>query len=170
MVGRIVLPVGGLSFEPRTIVDDQVVIAYVHDVVITIFHVETWTAEFAERLYAESTALTHANPHTIVRLVGGEPGAGVRKRLAELQAELDGRIPNEMRRVAVLTDSVIVRGAITAMRWITGDQLNGFATDDVYSAAAWAAGPTGHTQRVMDAYHKCVEYYSGSGIMRRRHS
>ena len=151
--------VGRLSFGPRTIVDGQVVIAYVHGVVITVFHIETWTIEFAERLYSESTALTDANPHTIVRLEGGEPGAAVRKRLAELQAELDGRIQMDEHRVAILTDSVVVRGAITAMRWLTGDQLNGFATDDISSAAAWVVSAPEHIQQVTDTYEQCAEYY-----------
>lgn len=140
--------------------DDQVVIAFVEDVVITMIYVETWTNEFAERLYAESTPLTNANPHTITRIYGGEPGASARKRVAELQAELEARIPHESRRVAVLTDSVVVRGAMTALRWLTGDQMNGFATNDVHAAAAWVAGDTSDTQRITRMVHKCDEYWN----------
>lgn len=139
--------------------DGQVVIAFVEDVVITMIHVETWTIEFAERLYAESTPLTNANPHTITRIYGGEPGASVRKRVAELQAELEVRIPHESRRVAVLTDSVVIRGAMTALRWITGDQMNGFATNDVNAAAVWVAGDTGDAQRIARMVHQCDEYW-----------
>ena len=150
---------GGMSFGPRAILDGQVVIAYVHDVVILVFHVKNWTPEFVDRLYAESTALTSANPNTLCRVEGAEPGAAVRRRMADLQAALNKQIPNETRRVAILTDSVMVRGAITAMRWITGDQISGFATSDIYAAAAWAGGPTGHTQRVMNTYHECAEFF-----------
>lgn len=162
--------VGRVSFEPRTIVDGQVVIAFVEDVVITIILVETWTNTFAERLYAESTALTNANPHTIVRLKGGEPGASVRKRVAELQADLEAQIPNASRRVAVLTDSVLVRGAMTALRWITGDQMSGFATNDVHGAASWVAGDMGDDQRITRMVHKCESYVSDEGARPSRFS
>lgn len=148
----------GVSFKPRAIFDGQVVIAHDYGVVFVIFHVEDWTVDFANRFYAESTSLTGTNPNTLVRLDGAVPGAGTRKRMAELQAELNSRIPHDDRRVAVMTDSVLVRGAMTAMRWITGDQLNGFATTDVQAAAEWVGGPEGNTDKIVALYNACSDF------------
>ncbi|MEM6959208.1 MAG: STAS/SEC14 domain-containing protein [Myxococcota bacterium] len=151
----------GREFGPRTIVDGQIVIAYRYEVVILVFGVREWTVDVAERLYEESTALTRTNPHTLVRMAGSEPGASVRKRIADLQAELDVRIPSkEERRVAVINDSALIRGAITAMRWLTGDQIRAFASDDVMGAASWTAGEGGNALGVYELYHECNTFNS----------
>ncbi len=49
---------------------------------------------------------------------------------------------------------------MTALRWITGDQMNGFATNDVHAAAVWVAGDTGDDQRITRMVHKCDEYWN----------
>lgn len=151
-----------MSFAPRLIVNDQIAIAFIGGVVILVIRIDEWTVEFAEQLYAESTVLTGANPHTLTRVEGTAPGPAVRKRLAELQGELDGQIQmDEARRVAILTDSALVRGAMTAMRWITGDELRGFAADELEAAAAWAAGTDAATD-VADAYRQCLALTSSA--------
>ena len=149
---------GGVRFKPRAIVDGQAVIAYVDGVAVVIVRVEEWTLEFANRFYAESTRLTGANSHTLVRVDGGVPGAGVRKRMAQLQEDLDRRIPNEDRRVAVITDSVVARGAMTALGWITGEHLSGFPTTDIRAAAEWLTGPDGNAEDLVALYNACSEF------------
>lgn len=150
---------GGRSFGAQTIVDGQITIAYGFDVVVLVFRVPAWSLEIAERLYEESTALTRANPRTIARMELDEPNPTVRKRLAELQAELDQQIParNE-RRVAVITDSALTRGAVTALRWVTGDQIRGFASSDAYAAAGWVAHEDDDIPGIYSLYVECNHF------------
>ncbi|MEM9194043.1 MAG: hypothetical protein AAGF12_33015 [Myxococcota bacterium] len=147
----------GRSFDAQTIVDGQIAIAFTEGVVTLVLRVDEWDLEVAERLYAESTVLTHANPHTVVQILGEGPNAAVRKRLADLQASLDEEMPVDgERRVAVIIGSAVMRGAVTALRWVTGDQIRGFAPDAAYEAAVWAAGHGGAAEAVFLAFQDCM--------------
>lgn len=65
----------------------------------------------------------------LVETRGGGPDAKQRKALAELMRHEDTR-------VAVLTDSIIARGILTALAWL-GLPQRGFALDDVRAAGAY---------------------------------
>ncbi|MEO0325729.1 MAG: hypothetical protein AAF447_22425 [Myxococcota bacterium] len=108
----------------------------------------------ADALYAECSALTGgANPRTMAHMVADEPSARVRHRMAALQKELDARRPpKEQRRVAVIADSAIVRGATTALGWVTGDAVRGFASRDGFEAAKWVAHEPEHAVMIFDLF------------------
>lgn len=131
--------------------------AFQHEIVVLVFRVPSWSLKLAEQLYAESTALTaNANPRTIVHMERSEPGAQVRRRMADLQRELDERHPAPYeRRVAVIADSPVVRGAITALRWVTGDVIQGFSSRAAKDAAAWVAHDPAHVDAIHEAYRAC---------------
>lgn len=66
----------------------------------------------------------------LVLTLGGVPDAAQRKRA--LQELPDGFVPKP---VAVLTDSVAVRGVMTALNWLLNDNHRAFAIDDLAGAA-----------------------------------
>ncbi|MEM1414480.1 MAG: hypothetical protein AAGH15_06255 [Myxococcota bacterium] len=137
--------------SPCRILDGQAAMAFGSEVAVLVFRVPKWTVELADRLYEESTALTgRANPRTIVHMLEAEPGARVRRRLADLQSALDRERPaTGQRRVAVLADSPITRGAVTALGWLSRDPLRGFPSREAMDAARWVA----HAPKDAEAIH-----------------
>ena len=127
---------------PLTLLVDGTVAFGVHaGVAVVVTNLGEWGVEQSERLFAESTALSQQNPHNLIQVFGPPPNARARTRMAELQKDVDRRFPvHAPRRIAVLTSSAVIRGAMTALRWLTGEQLVGFAPADVNAAATWAVG------------------------------
>ncbi|MEO0813451.1 MAG: STAS/SEC14 domain-containing protein, partial [Myxococcota bacterium] len=121
-----------------------------------VINVSQWSAIVADRLYNESTALTHANPDTLVHVLGSIPNPVVRKRLADRQKELDRRYETDVNReVAVVTDNAAMRGAVTALGWITGGHLRGFSSTRVDDGAAWLRTESHKAQKIVEMYQEC---------------
>lgn len=143
------------TLEPRLILDGQAAFAVRHEVAVLVFAVERWEVATADALFRESTALCRPAPHSMIAHLASEPGAHVRKRLAELQKELEGSQHFDERRIAVITDSVATRGAITAWRWLTGSQMQGFAHARLDDASAWVCDPGRERGEVSAAFRRC---------------
>ncbi|MEM6274985.1 MAG: STAS/SEC14 domain-containing protein [Myxococcota bacterium] len=142
--------------EPCLIVDEQIAFGFLHNVVAMVINVSNWRPAVADRLYDESTALTHANPDTLVHMLGPTPSPVVRKRMADRQRELDNRYPtDEDRRVAVITDSATTRGAVTALGWITGGHMRGFASARIGDGATWLRSDAAQANDIVQTYHAC---------------
>ncbi len=143
------------ELDPCLIVDGQVAFAVRQEVAVLVFAVERWDMETADTLFRESTALCRPAPHSLITHLAAEPGAHVRKRLSELQRELEATQFFDQRRVAVITDSVATRGAITAWRWLTGSQMQGFPARDLSRASEWVCGERSEPGVVAAAFRQC---------------
>jgi hypothetical protein len=98
---------------------------------------EEWTrcvARCRERAGLESRFLVETH--------GGVPDAKQRKVLAEA-------LRNEDTRVAVMTDSLVARGILTALAWL-GLPQRGFALHDLHAAGAYLALTGEELQRAAD--------------------
>ncbi|MEO1332796.1 MAG: STAS/SEC14 domain-containing protein [Myxococcota bacterium] len=151
-----------MVIKPCLIVDEQIAFGFLHNVVAMVINVSSWTPAVADRLYDESTALTHANPDTLVHMLGPTPSPVVRKRMADRQRDLDQRYPtDENRRVAVITDSATTRGAVTALGWITGGHMRGFASARIDDAATWLRSDSAEANDIVQTYHACEHLIRG---------
>ncbi len=143
----------------RRILGGQGCLAYGYRIAVLVLRVPKWTVDMADQLYEECTALTGgANPRTIAHMLRAEPGARVRRRMAELQRALDRRRPSpDQRRVAVIADSAIARGAVTALGWVSDDAVRGFSSREAYQAAEWVAHEHGHAPGILALYEGALE-------------
>lgn len=77
-------------------------------------------------------ALTHRFRAVLISTNGGSPNARQRNRYAEVQRKSGNRD-----KVALLSDSAVIRGVLTAMSWLTGADVMTFAPDRLTAALAW---------------------------------
>ncbi|GAB5545858.1 MAG: hypothetical protein SangKO_056180 [Sandaracinaceae bacterium] len=123
-----------------------------------VFDVPHWELRHADALFEETLALGPPAPHSLIQHLGSEPGAAVRRRLVELQRDLEARHPFEgQRKVAVITHSAITRGAVTAWRWLSGrDGMVAWAPEDIEDAATWLTGADAAAARAtISTYRAC---------------
>lgn len=106
-------------------------------VAILVADLGEWTEEVAETIFRETMSVSGGELHNLLR-VHPVPNAKMRRVLADLQAEHSPVIAGG-RRMAIVTDSSLMRGAMTAFRWFTGDDVQGFSSTDVENASAWVA-------------------------------
>ncbi|MFK7988237.1 MAG: hypothetical protein AB8I08_19610 [Sandaracinaceae bacterium] len=121
------------------------------DVSVVLLDIEVWSVRDADQLFAD-TAGPPAK-HSLIQYVRSDPGPEVRRRLAELHADLERNAPRiGESRYGLVTDSALMRGAITAWRWMTDANLRGFATTDVASAFEWMVETDAHTPELVRLY------------------
>jgi hypothetical protein len=99
---------------------DRVLIAVNDEQPLTDGEWDTWISLCLERAGKDARALIETRGQ-------GGPNAKQRKRLVELQQKVDIRF-------AIASDSLVVRGIVTAVAWL-GVPLRAFEPDD-YTAAA----------------------------------
>ena len=116
-------------------------------------NVPVWTIETADSLFDETNAVALPAEHNLVRMVGAEPSAAVRRRMADRQAAMEAAHGVTRGRTAVLIDSAMGRGVVTAWRWLTGTEVAAYAPEDVHRAAAFVAEE--HAEALVALYHQC---------------
>lgn len=119
-----------------------------------------WTDADADQLFRETLEGGAPSTATLMHSLGAMPTAGVRRRLAELQLELERASRATEGRLAVLIDSAVARGAVTAWRWLTGGNVEAFACADVRSAFEWLDDSDQTDARV-------VRYHEALALLRR---
>lgn len=143
---------------PSLVLEGAVACKIVGDVAVMVFDVPRWELRHADALFEETLALGPPAPHSLIQHLGSEPGAAVRRRLVELQRDLEARHPFEgQRKVAVITHSAMTRGAVTAWRWLSGNEgMVAWAPDDVEAAADWLTDSDGIAARkTIATYRAC---------------
>jgi hypothetical protein len=83
-------------------------------------------------------------------LAGSAPGPGQRKIIVDAMRARG--LATESQRSVILTDSSVVRGAATALSWLTGADTHTFATVEIERAVACAAFDDPVLARRIDAY------------------
>jgi hypothetical protein len=87
-----------------------------------------WNA-FVDCMHARAVE-TKRVPHTLVLSTGGSPNARQRAISKERVSDLG----DATERIAVLTSSAIVRGAVTALAWIVRNNFRAFAPSEMRAA------------------------------------
>ncbi|HSC76683.1 MAG TPA: hypothetical protein VLB90_10665 [Pseudomonadales bacterium] len=123
---------------PTAILGGRVALAHVDDVAIMITNVDKWTDADVIKLLEESAHLGGriTAPGAITHFLGETLGgaASQRKMIVEWM-EKNNIDPTP--RTITLTDSALMRAALTAYSWITKTEMKAFASKDLVAACTW---------------------------------
>lgn len=122
--------------NPTRVLDGRAAFAMVADVSVAVIRVPEWTDAVIDRYLTDLSALAGrtVSKGTITRFLAAVPGSAERRRIAEwLEREgLGGQA-----RVVMLTDSALMRGALTAYSWLVSTETRAFAPADLRPATEW---------------------------------
>lgn len=123
---------------PTAILSGRVALAYVDDVAIMVANVEKWADTDVIKLLEESARLGNriSAPAAITHFLGETLGgsASQRKMIVDWM-EKNGIEPTP--RTITLTDSALMRAALTAYSWLTKTEIKAFAPTDLENACHW---------------------------------
>ncbi|MFK7988238.1 MAG: hypothetical protein AB8I08_19615 [Sandaracinaceae bacterium] len=148
---------------PKPILDGRGAFARVDGVALVLVNVQEWTDADADQLFRETLEGGRPSAATLMHCPGAVPPAGVRRRLAELQKQLEQTSGMTGGKLAVLIDSAVARGAVTAWRWLTGGNVEAFACSDVRSAFEWLDDSDLHTETRMARYRESLVLLQRAG-------
>jgi hypothetical protein len=124
---------------PTAILGGRGALAYVDDVAIMVTNVEKWTDADVIKLLEESARLGNriSAPAAVTHFLGETLGgaASQRKMIVEWM-EKNNIDPTP--RTITLTDSALMRAALTAYSWITKTEMKAFAPKELAGACDWA--------------------------------
>jgi hypothetical protein len=123
---------------PTTIMGGKVALAYVDDVAVMITNIEKWTDADVIKLLEESARLGGriTAPGAIVHCFGETLGGAASQRKMIVDWMEKNNIDPTPRTIT-LTDSALMRAALTAYSWITKTEMKAFASKDLVPACAW---------------------------------
>ena len=148
--------------RPVSLLEGRLVFAYVADVSITLFLSPRWSDEDIRRLLDETTTLGHDETAraTVSRFYGEIFGAHQRKVIVDWLA---GRGLSPSPRNALLTDSQLMRGALTAYAWLTQAENRAFEPKETRAICDWVTrGLVAKPDEVADALEGCYRLADAS--------
>lgn len=123
---------------PTKVLNGKGALAYVDDVAIMITTIEKWTEKDINQLLEESARLGQrvTAPAAITHFLGETLGAAAsqRKQVVDWMASND-IVPSP--RTITLTDSALIRAALTAYSWLTKTEMKAFAAKDLQTGCEW---------------------------------
>lgn len=140
------------DIEPTLLCDGRIAYGVVWDLGVTVFGPFRWTPSIAKQYADECIALTESasvlgGRGGLTYLMGDPPGAGERRVIVDALHARGVDVAGQ--RTVIVTDSAMVRGAATALAWLTGGQTFTYATRELDAAARWTAfGDVGLGERV----------------------
>ncbi|MCA9610075.1 MAG: STAS/SEC14 domain-containing protein [Myxococcales bacterium] len=135
-----------MALRPTLICDDQVAFAVVgSSLSVLMVDAVPWTPALVDALYDETAAHHPRVPHGLAVILGDPPAAAARVRMGERQREIeDGGTFDTMQYTAVVIESGMARGILTAFGWLTRLQkTRAFAPGNEVEAIAWLCGQVG---------------------------
>lgn len=141
--------------KPIALLAGRLAYAYVEDVSITVFTMPRWIDADVVRMLEETTHLGESitATATISHFYGEVFGAHHRKLIVEWLAAR--KLPTSPRN-ALLTDSQVMRGALTAYAWLTNAETKAFEPADRTALAAWTTrGLKASPTEVRSALEEC---------------
>lgn len=93
-----------------------------------------------------AVSLRNEHRKVLVSSHGGGPSASQRNRLSQARVE-SGHPPEQ---VALLSDSSVLRGILTAIAWLTGNNVKAFSPRELTEALRWLGQPL-ERQREIEA-------------------
>jgi hypothetical protein len=123
---------------PTTVVNGKVALAYVDDVAIMITNVDKWSDADVIQLLEESASLGKriTAPAAITHFLGETLGGAASQRKMIVEWMKNNNIDPSPRTIT-LTDSALMRAALTAYSWITKTEIKAFASKDLTAACTW---------------------------------
>lgn len=149
------------TIAPRRITQDKVAFAFLDEVSVSVSNVAHWSDELVVQLLVEMTTLADRAVATasLIDFRGEVLGPRQRKITVEwLERErLSGTA-----RTCIITESPLVRGAMTAYAWLTRTDAAAFSRAEALAACQWSAkGASVDPKRLLAAYQECTALVTG---------
>lgn len=127
---------------PVAMLNKRASFAYINGIAIVLSDVNKWTDEMVIGFVEEQAKLADNQPAiaNITHFFGEVFGANHRKMLVEW-TEKKGLTPSA--RTAMVTDSVLMRAALTAYSMLTKTRTKAFVAKDVQAMCEWITEDTG---------------------------
>jgi hypothetical protein len=124
--------------KPIALLEGRLGYAYVDDVSVTVFTVAHWSDADLVRMLEDTTRLGQniTATGTVSHFYGEVPGAHHRKLIVKWLTERG--LPSSPRN-ALLTDSQLMRGALTAFAWLTQAETRAFEPTERDAMCTWIA-------------------------------
>lgn len=144
---------------PTSVLNGRAALAYVDDVALMVTNVDKWTdsdvisiLEASAKLGSKITA-----PGAITHFFGETMGAAASQR----KLIVDWMEKNDIQptpRTITLTDSTLMRAALTAYSWLTKTEVKAFKSSELEQACAWICkGLLADPAKVRDAMLGCYK-------------
>lgn len=129
---------GNCTIPPTGILNNRVALAFVDNVTIMITRVEKWTAEDMHAVMEETGRLGGLieEPCAMTQYFGATFGADATHRKLIVDWQTANNIP-KVKRVVNLTDSTLMRAALTAYLWMSKTDGKAFKPADIDLACEW---------------------------------
>lgn len=126
------------TVPPTAALNGRAALAYVDDVAIMITAVEKWTDKDIVQLMEESAHLGKCitAPAAITHFLGETLGASASQRKLVVDWMANNNIDPTPRTIT-MTDSTLMRAALTAYSWLTKTEMKAFAAKDLPTACQW---------------------------------
>lgn len=127
---------------PTAMLGNQAAFAYVNGISIVISKVDKWTDEMVLELLDHQSRLVEnrSSAASITHFFGEVFGASHRKLIVDWMERK--KLPSA-RRTALVTDSAIMRAAMTAFSWLTKTEAKSFEAGKRDAMCEWVVQDTG---------------------------
>ena len=142
---------------PKSVLGGRGCIAHINDVSILVSNVTKWTDSEVIKIL-DDTALAGGGvspPANIAIFLGDVFDAGQRKMATEWTLK-QGFTP--AKRITMISDSMLIRGAMTAYSWLTKTEAKAFAMKDSDAMCKWITeGLIANPDRVKESLVECFK-------------
>jgi len=123
---------------PTKVLNGKGALAYVDDVAIMITTIEKWTEKDIIQLMEESARLGKCitAPAAITHFMGETLGAAASQRKLVVDWMANNNVDPTPRTIT-MTDSALIRAALTAYSWLTKTEMKAFAAKDLQAGCEW---------------------------------
>lgn len=144
---------------PTAMLNNQAAFAYVNGIAIVVSKVEKWTDKMVIDLLDEQARLVEnrSSAASVTHFYGEVFGANHRKLIVEWMGKKG--LPSA-RRTALVTDSAIMRAAMTAFSWLTKTEAKSFEPAKRDAMCEWVTQDTGikptEVKAALEACYKLI--------------
>lgn len=123
---------------PTKVLNGKGALAYVDDIAVMITTIEKWTEKDIVQLLEESARLGQQKtaPAAITHFLGETLGAATSQRKLVVDWMANNNIEPSPRTIT-MTDSALIRAALTAYSWLTKTEMKAFASKDLPAGCQW---------------------------------
>lgn len=142
---------------PTSVLDGRAALAYVDDVAVMVTAVQKWKDEDVIALLETSATLGNriTAPGAITYFIGETLGTAASQRKLIVDWMAHNQIEPSPRTITI-TDSALIRAALTAYSWLTKTEAKAFKTTELDTACAWLCRDLhADPDKVATALHGC---------------
>jgi len=123
---------------PTKVLNGKGALAYIDDVAIMITTIDKWTEKDIVQLMEDSARLGKGitAPAAITHFLGETLGAAASQRKLVVDWMAQNNIEPTPRTIT-MTDSALIRAALTAYSWLTKTEMKAFASKDLQVGCQW---------------------------------